>query len=327
MRLVQVSAAAVLLVLAPLWIAGGARLAANQTAAPTPAKPAVRRPAAPVAPRTVATPVVPAPKPAPEGLTNEDVVKMVKAGLSDDVVIGAIESAPKKILDLSPTGLVGLKTNGVSDRVILVMQGRQRVDPPPTPVTAALSEPVADTPPVATTTVRDESKKDDVQKRGGNPFRRLAGKIGIGWTDGGDTGTAATGSAATGRTTKLADGEPAVIQTHQSQILATATVKRYFDSKNVDYTVTPDTGRIISEWFDERRCGPGFYRCANRAVVRIASEGGQTVVRVQVIERKREGGVSEKPWAESSKSKGKQTAELSAELETLLASTTTQPSK
>jgi hypothetical protein len=40
---------------------------------------------------------------------------------------------------------------------------------------------------------------------------------------------------------------------------------------------------------------------------------------VQVLERKREGGINEKPWKEGSTSKGKETAELATELETFLA--------
>jgi hypothetical protein len=43
------------------------------------------------------------------------------------------------------------------------------------------------------------------------------------------------------------------------------------------------------------------------------------VIRVQVTERKREGGISEKPWNESSTSKGKETAQMAADLGAALA--------
>lgn len=62
--------------------------------------------------------------PSADALTNSDVVKIVKAGLSEEVVIAAIEAAPKRVFDLRPQGLVLLKTAGVSDRIVLVMQGK-----------------------------------------------------------------------------------------------------------------------------------------------------------------------------------------------------------
>ncbi len=118
---------------------------------------------------------------------------------------------------------------------------------------------------------------------------------------------------------KLKDGEPASVATTLSEADATAKVKAYLNSKNIDFTVNQDSGRIISDWYGEHRCGPGFYRCADRATIRVASEDGHVVVRVQVLERKREGGINEKPWKEGSTSKGKETAELATELEAFLA--------
>ncbi len=118
---------------------------------------------------------------------------------------------------------------------------------------------------------------------------------------------------------KLKDGETGVVSTTLSEADATAKVKAYFNGKDINFTVNQDTGGIVSDWFGERRCGPGFYRCAERAVVRVASENGHVSVRVQAFERKREGGINEKPWKENSTSKGKETAELTAELETFLA--------
>jgi hypothetical protein len=49
--------------------------------------------------------------------------------------------------------------------------------------------------------------------------------------------------------------------------------------------------------------------------VLVVSDQGHVVLKVQVFERKREGGINEKPWKENSTSKGKQTEELAADLE------------
>ncbi|MDP3763942.1 MAG: hypothetical protein Q8Q92_04925 [bacterium] len=118
---------------------------------------------------------------------------------------------------------------------------------------------------------------------------------------------------------KLKDGETAMIHTALPENDATAKVKAYFNSKDVDYTINPDTGRITTDWFGERRCGPGFYRCANRATVRVVAEEGKTVIRIQVMERKREGGINEKSWKDGTTSKGKETSHFAAELEVFLA--------
>jgi hypothetical protein len=77
--------------------------------------------------------------PAAEGLTNDEVIKMVKAGLSEEIIIAAIDSATKKAFDTRAGGLVALKAAGVSDRIILTMQGRTEpaaIGARPTPVPA-----------------------------------------------------------------------------------------------------------------------------------------------------------------------------------------------
>jgi hypothetical protein len=55
-------------------------------------------------------------------MTNADVIQMVTANLSEQVIITSIRQAPAKDFDLTPTGLIALKKAGVSDAVILVMQ-------------------------------------------------------------------------------------------------------------------------------------------------------------------------------------------------------------
>ena len=55
-------------------------------------------------------------------MTNADVIEMVGAALSEQVIITSIRQAPAKDFDLTPTGLIALKKAGVSDAVVLVMQ-------------------------------------------------------------------------------------------------------------------------------------------------------------------------------------------------------------
>jgi hypothetical protein len=56
-------------------------------------------------------------------LTNDSIVKMVKGGLSDDVVVTTIKAQMAEY-STNPDGLIALKTAGVSDRVIAAMVDR-----------------------------------------------------------------------------------------------------------------------------------------------------------------------------------------------------------
>jgi len=58
-------------------------------------------------------------------VTNADVVRMVAAGLSDDVVVRAIRAAPATAFDITPNGIVDLHAQKVSDRVIAAMLDKQ----------------------------------------------------------------------------------------------------------------------------------------------------------------------------------------------------------
>jgi len=67
-------------------------------------------------------------------LDNDAVIKMVKVGLSDDIVIIAINSKPGTY-DTSTDGLVALKSAGVSDRVVgtlITHVGASTAQPPQT---------------------------------------------------------------------------------------------------------------------------------------------------------------------------------------------------
>ncbi|MEM6798071.1 MAG: YMGG-like glycine zipper-containing protein [Planctomycetota bacterium] len=60
-------------------------------------------------------------------ITNIDVIQMTRAGLSDEVIIGAIRSRGSRF-DLSPAGLISLKENCVSDRVVATAQAYASAD-------------------------------------------------------------------------------------------------------------------------------------------------------------------------------------------------------
>lgn len=75
----------------------------------------------------------------PTRLTNQDIIDMVKLGLSDDVIIAKIRSVSGSDglkFDTSLEGLKSLKTANVSDAVIKVMINPA---PPPAPVVVAAS--------------------------------------------------------------------------------------------------------------------------------------------------------------------------------------------
>lgn len=73
-------------------------------------------------------------------LTNDSIIKMVKAGLGDDIVVSTIKSQPAKF-STDPDGLIALKGAGVSDKVIAAMVDRMAANggapTPAGPVTAA----------------------------------------------------------------------------------------------------------------------------------------------------------------------------------------------
>jgi hypothetical protein len=67
---------------------------------------------------------------APPAMTNQDVIKMVAAGLSSDVIATSIRQAARRSFDLSVDGLVALKTAGVPDPIIRLMQSPEaRLEP------------------------------------------------------------------------------------------------------------------------------------------------------------------------------------------------------
>src|SRR5881275_1943586 len=70
-------------------------------------------------------------------LTNDDVIKLVKLNLGDDVVVAKVNQAPQIAFSLDTNDLASLKASGVDGRVIAAMldrAARDRAPAKPTPV-------------------------------------------------------------------------------------------------------------------------------------------------------------------------------------------------
>lgn len=63
-------------------------------------------------------------KPSSDTIRNSDVIAMVKVGLSDSIIIAAIKQSASAEFDVSPAGLIALKTGGVSEAVIQTLIDR-----------------------------------------------------------------------------------------------------------------------------------------------------------------------------------------------------------
>jgi hypothetical protein len=74
---------------------------------------------------------------AQQQLNNDSVIKLVKAGLSDDLIVTTINASPGTY-DASADGLIALKKAGVSDRVVAAVVAKAAAPAPaaPSPVTA-----------------------------------------------------------------------------------------------------------------------------------------------------------------------------------------------
>ncbi|MDR3437807.1 hypothetical protein [Telmatospirillum sp.] len=83
---------------------------------------------------------------AQQALNNDAVVKLVKAGLSDDLIVSTINSQAGTY-DTSTDGLIALKTAGVSDKVVAAMVAKAAAPPPAPPAPVAPPAPAAPPPP------------------------------------------------------------------------------------------------------------------------------------------------------------------------------------
>ncbi len=65
--------------------------------------------------------------PASPALTNEQVIKMVKAGVDEDSVIATIREAPTVQFDLTPDGQIQLASGGVKAKILAAMRQRGKL--------------------------------------------------------------------------------------------------------------------------------------------------------------------------------------------------------
>ena len=75
---------------------------------------------------------------AQQALNNDAIVKMVKAGLSDDLIVTTINSSPGAY-DTSADGIIALKAAGVSDKVVAAVT--TKAQQPATAITSTPSTP------------------------------------------------------------------------------------------------------------------------------------------------------------------------------------------
>ena len=113
----------------------------------TPAQaPAAQKKAASAAPKA-------APKATTPAMTNRDVIRLLQAKLSDDIIIAKIKSS-KTNFDTSVDALVALRTAGASDRLITLM-----LDPGSDPGTAPASSAAGTNAPIAPTPAEPAAPK------------------------------------------------------------------------------------------------------------------------------------------------------------------------
>ncbi len=74
---------------------------------------------------------------AQQGLNNDSVIKLVKAGLSDDLIVSTI-SASAGNYDTSAEGIIAVKSAGASDKVIAAIVTKANVPTPVPPAPAAV---------------------------------------------------------------------------------------------------------------------------------------------------------------------------------------------
>ena len=78
---------------------------------------------------------------AQQALNNDSVVKLVKAGLSDDVVVSTINASPG-MYNTSADGLIALKTAGASDKIISAIVVKSSSSASAAQTTVSASSPV-----------------------------------------------------------------------------------------------------------------------------------------------------------------------------------------
>lgn len=82
---------------------------------------------------------------AQQSLNNDSVIKLVKAGLSEDLIVSTINASPGTY-DTSADGLISLKTAGASDKVVSAVVMKSATPAPPAPA-PAVQTPAPQVPP------------------------------------------------------------------------------------------------------------------------------------------------------------------------------------
>ena len=95
---------------------------------------------------------------AQQALNNDAVIKLVKAGLSDDLIVSTINASPAAF-DAGASGLIALKSAGVSDKVVTAIVVKSSAG-----ATPAVPGDVASTAPAGT------NPDDPAAARGGGAF-------------------------------------------------------------------------------------------------------------------------------------------------------------
>ena len=113
---------------------------------------------------------------AQQALNNDAVIKLVKAGLSDDLIVSTV-NAQAGIYDTSTDGLIALKTAGVSDRVVAAIVGKASA------VAAAAAAPIPALPPMPAQGPVVDSNAAPAPQTPPPPFHSTDGKIRIYVTD------------------------------------------------------------------------------------------------------------------------------------------------
>jgi hypothetical protein len=91
---------------------------------------------------------------AQQALNNDAVIKLVKAGLSDDLIVSTVTAQPGTY-DTSTDGLIALKTAGVSDKVVAAIVAKSSAPAP----TAAPQPTSADSPRVTGPNIQDQPNR------------------------------------------------------------------------------------------------------------------------------------------------------------------------
>jgi hypothetical protein len=102
---------------------------------------------------------------AQQAMNNDAIIKMVKAGLSDDVILATINSSPGSY-DTTANGLISLKQGGASDRVIAAIVTKSAAMPSTPPSASASALPPAPTDASSAPTAPADAKGADEQEPG-----------------------------------------------------------------------------------------------------------------------------------------------------------------